>query len=89
MNNVSLWGKVRFVVYDESHPKELISDIDDYVTTLYGDSLPPDEMQAESGREEVSSLLAVFRELEVVVKDRDPTLQSALNQILHQQVGEY
>lgn len=86
-NNVSLFRKAKFAIYDEKHLTKLTEDINGLIDDLYKLFPPPEEKQAELGRAELDKLTDVLRELMAVVKDCDPTLSSAVQRMLGQKVS--
>lgn len=87
-NKVPVLRKAKFAIYDEKHLKDLIKDINDHIDKLYQIYPPPEEIQAQLGKEELDKLTAVLQKLEEVVKGRDQVLGSALQTILNQKVSE-
>jgi hypothetical protein len=87
-NKASLFRKAKFSIYDDKHLIELIKDINGLIDDLYKLFPPPEEKQVKLGKEELDKLTAVLHKLEEVVRDRDLTLASAVQQILNQKVSE-
>ncbi|KAJ6445186.1 LysM domain-containingprotein [Purpureocillium lavendulum] len=85
-NKVSPFQKAKFALYDEKHLIELIKDINGFIDELYGLFPPPKEKQAELSKRELDELTDVLRELGTVVKVYDPSLASAVQYLLNQEV---
>jgi hypothetical protein len=87
-NKLRTARKAKFAIYDETHLVDLIRDINDLTDTLYKIFPPPEDKQTQLCKEEVDKFIHVLQELENAIKERDPTLGSAVQSILNQKVSK-